>query len=120
MEHGDNPMTFKKNLAFELTKQLNSKDAAHAAQGEFETRFQKGNLAQSSLPTVSLTTLSSLASLSTIILEVGIAESKSKAKQLIDQHAVKINDTLVTNETLSSEVKTGDIIHAGKKAIKLV
>jgi len=120
MEHGDNPMAFKKHLAFELTKLLNTQLEANTAQNEFETRFQKGNLAQSSLPTVPVTALSSFTSVSSILVDVGIGESKSKAKQLIDQHAVRINDTLITSESLSSEVHTGDIIKVGKKAVKLV
>ena len=93
---------------------------ADDAQEEFGVRFQKGNLAQSSLPTFSVTALSSRASVSTILVDVEITESKSKAKQLIDQHAVRINDTLITSESLSSEVHTGDIIKVGKKAVKLV
>ncbi len=116
----ENPMTLKIELAHRIVSELHNDKLADGAQEEFGVRFQKGNVAQSSIPTVSVTSLSSLASVSTILVDVGIAESKSKAKQLIDQHAVKINDTLVSNETLSSEIQSGDIIHAGRKAIKLV
>ena len=116
----ENPMTLKIELAHRMVSELYSDKLADDAQEKFGVRFQKGILTQSSLPTFSVTALSSRASVSTILVDVEITESKSKAKQLIDQHAVKINNSLVTNETLSSELKSGDIIHAGKKAIKLV
>src|SRR3989344_304943 len=42
MKDGENPINFKKRLAFALTKQFNNESAATDAQEFFETTFQKG------------------------------------------------------------------------------
>ena len=116
----ENPMTLKIELAHRMVTELHNKTLADAAQKEFETRFQKGNLTASSLPTVSIEALTAKESLSTILVDSGIAESRSKAKQLIEQHAVKLNDLVRSQESLSSPPKPGDIIKVGKKAVKIV
>ncbi len=119
MKNGDNPMTFKKLLAFELTRQLNSEEDAIKAQEEFETRFQKGNVSQSTLPEVSLTTLKTVSTAPEVLVTFGLVASKSEAKRLIDQSAVKINgDTLVSPKE-SLKLKPGDIIEVGRKAVKI-
>jgi tyrosyl-tRNA synthetase len=109
-----NPMTFKKRLAFELTKQFNSEVDAEIAQKEFETRFQKGDLVNATLPTIGEgTTL-----IETLVLS-GIATSNTAARRLIEQGAVKLNESPVSLQ-LAPKPKTGDIIKAGKKAVKIV
>ena len=120
MVGGENPMVFKKQLAFELTKQFNSAEAAQTAQKEFEIRFQEGSLAKASLPTVPISALSSLTSLAAILVDTKIAESRSKAKQLLAQGAVYWNGNLMTADALTEKPTAGDIIKAGRKAVKLV
>ena len=117
---GENPMKLKLELAHQLVRELHDPQSADNARKEFETRFQKGNLTQSNLPIIPIRALASLTSVSTILVDTGIADSRSKAKQLIEQHAVKMNDILITSETLSSKIKAGDILKAGKKAVKIV
>lgn len=116
----ENPMTVKIELAHRMVTELHSKTLADAAQRDFGVRFQKGELTQAKLPTIALPSLSAPTSLSTTLVDAGIAESRSKAKQLITQHAVHLNDALMINETLDRKLKRGDIIKAGKKAVRLV
>ncbi|MBI5621166.1 tyrosine--tRNA ligase [Candidatus Gottesmanbacteria bacterium] len=119
MEAGENPMIFKKRLAFELTKQFNDEASAKAAQEEFETRFQKGNISQASLPFVSTAALASGATIVDAIVTFGLASSKSEAKRLIEQRAVKRNGLLVTIPKELTKFKSGDILEAGRKAVKI-
>lgn len=106
------PMEAKKKLAFQIVRELHSKDKAAAAQKEFETRFQKGDLQNAALPTIGEgTTL-----VETLVLS-GIVDSNSAARRLIDQHAVKINEV---EADVTKKPKAGDIIKAGKKAIKII
>ncbi len=114
----ENPMTFKKQLAFELTKQFNDETAAQRAQEEFETRFQKGQLSESTLPELSVSDLSSALTVSNALVVSTIAKSMSDARRLISTQAVFQNDQLVDSPKTS--VKTGDIIKAGRKAVKIV
>lgn len=119
MKAGDNPMTFKKQLAFELTKQFNSESDAQKAQSEFETRFQKGQVAQSDLPKVSLNTLKTGSSIADTLVAFGLASSKSEAKRLVEQKAVKINGVLVIPSKNPAVLSPRDTIEVGRKAVKI-
>lgn len=121
MEKGEeNPMVFKKRLAFELTKQFNSETDAQNAKLDFETRFQKGNISDAMLQTKDISTVSSIVSVSTLLMEAGLATSRSEAKRLLDQKAVKINNIGISTDKLTSALTSGDIVQVGRKAIKLV
>jgi tyrosyl-tRNA synthetase len=115
-----NPMTFKLQLAHHLTEWLNSKDAADAAQQDFGNRFQKGELTEAKLPTISESKLFKASSLLDKIVMSGIAESNSDARRLINQKAVRINEKLIESPKAVVQLKSGDIIHAGKKAVKII
>lgn len=116
---GSNPMTFKKQLAYDLTRQFNSDAEAQKAQEEFELRFQKGNVAQSALPTVSLNSLKTGSAIADTLVAFGLASSKSEAKRLIEQKAVKINGVLVEQSKTPPALISGATIEVGRKAVKI-
>ncbi len=103
VNHG-NAMKYKKQLAFELTQWLNSKDAAEESQENFEKTFQdkepeyeneienKGNLVDT--------------------LEK-IVGSKSETKRIIKQGGVDVNGQK-TDDT-NYQLKSGDKINLGKR-----
>jgi len=119
MESGENPMIFKKQLAFGLTKQFNNEKSANKAQNEFETRFQKGELNNAELPTKKESDFMNATSILDTLVLSGITESNSAARRLIEQKAVKINGILVGSSKDNPKLKQGDIIRAGRKAIKI-
>jgi tyrosyl-tRNA synthetase len=49
------------------------------------------------------------------IVEVGGAESTSQARRLIDQGAVRINESRIEDINTEITLKNGDILHIGKK-----
>ena len=59
-----------------------------------------------------------------IIVEAGVAKSKSEARRLIDGGAVKVGENKVTSYELTisdSELKEGIVLHKGKKVhVKVV
>ena len=110
MEKGDNPMIFKKKLAFELTKAFNDKQVAQSAQAAFEGTFQQRQ-APTDLPTFKTT--QALWNLTDLLVAASLASSKSEAKRLIEQSAVEINS--VRCQTSSVTLKNNDIIKVGKK-----
>lgn len=118
MSSGENPMTFKKQLAFELTKYLHSEDHAQVAQKEFETRFQKGDLGDAHLQTVSLASLKADTGVASIT-ELKFAASNSEARRLIVQGSVSVNDVVLTNPTEKLNLKENDIFKVGRKAVKI-
>jgi len=119
LKMGENPMVVKKELAFEIISELHSKDAAKKACSEFEARFQKGELSQANLPTKPESDFKNATSILELLVISGIAESNSAARRLIEQKAVKINTQLVGSSKDNPKLKQGDIIHVGRKAVKI-
>lgn len=120
MKAGENPMVFKKQLAFLLTKQFNSEEKARAAQKEFETRVQKKDFQKASLPTFPVSALTSTASVASMLVDTGIASSRSDAKRLVHQGSVSIENMLATSDTPPVPIQSGTIIDVGKKQVKLI
>ena len=119
LKNGENPMTVKKQLAHRMVTELHSKQAADSAQTEFETRFQKGRVAESNLPVVSLRTLKTRSAIADTLVSFGLVSSKSEAKRLVEQKAVKINGAAVVSPKDEPVLHAGDTIEVGRKAVKI-
>lgn len=115
-----NPMVFKKQLAFELTKALNTEHDAIQAQLDFETRFQKGDAASSNIPEIELSTLSIDGTLIDYLVAIQFAKSNSEARRLVEQNAIKYNESVMHNPKEPMHIKPGDIFQAGRKAVKII
>jgi len=109
---GENPMQFKKLLAREIVKQLNNDQDAKGAQGEFEKVVQNKEL-PTDIPTINYSNKS--VTLSDLLVELNLIESKSDAKRIISQGGVSINDISQTNPIEMISPKDNDIIRAGKR-----
>ncbi len=113
IKKGENPIIYKKELAFEIVKQLNSEKAARQAQEEFEKVFSNKGL-PSRLRSVKLK--KSKMSLVDVLVAAKLAPSKGQAYRLITQGGVEVDGMKISNpkETISVS-KTGRVIKAGKK-----
>lgn len=112
---GENPILFKKKLAFELTRQYNSAEAALAAQTYFEKTFQKRELSDS-LPEFPLNQLSaSVLPIVELLMETQTAASKSEARRLVIEGAVEIDQIIVDLVQTNVTLKTGMTLRVGKK-----
>ncbi len=80
IQRGQNPLQFKKTLAFEVVKQLDGQITAQRTQEEFEKVVQKKEL-----PTFIPTVRASGATISEAIVSSGVSSSISQTKQLINQ-----------------------------------
>lgn len=99
---GENPMTFKKKLAFELTKWLNTEDDARKAEEQFKIRFQERDIDKAELPMVKESEIkfltpvqSSGATVLDYVTSLSLADSNSEARRLVNQGSVSINNTVV-------------------------
>lgn len=111
IEGGENPVAYKKKLSFEIVKQLNTVNDANLAQTSFENLTQKNEK-----PTEIPTKIISNQGLKTedLLIETGLAASKSEAKRLIEQNGVAIDDVVVkSNEQIA--IRDGSIIRVGKR-----
>lgn len=113
LKGGKNPVSYKKKLAFEIVKQLNSHEDAHKAQDEFEKTIQN----KSESIEAQLVEFKKGKSLSEIAIESKLVASNSEWKRLISQKGIKANDKPVeeTNAILSEETT----LQRGRKVIKI-
>jgi len=110
---GENPVLYKKMLAFEIVKQLNDKNAAQQALGNFEKTVQKQELPKD-IPVYQYIG-SKQKNIVDLLTQINLAKSRSQAKQLIDQGGVAIDDQTVSDTNSQIKMKTGMIIKVGKR-----
>ena len=105
------PMEAKKKLAGLLTARFHNEQAAAAARENFEKVFsKKENPDEMPVLQVTAGTL-----LSAALFQAQAAASKNKARALIEQGAVRINGTKITQDG-PFEFQDGDVLQAGKRA----
>ena len=110
-------MEIKKKLAWQITSELYDPQKADLAQSEFQKIHQQKQLPQN-MPqfSTSQTQWSPL----DLLVRVNHAPSKSAARRLILQGAVKINNRKLTNPQKTIKIKKSIIIQTGKlKFIKI-
>lgn len=97
LKKGEHPMKIKKELAFEITEELYGLDAAERAKQAFESRVQQKEL-PADIPTVTLDDPEQ--SISEILVQLNLADSKSVAKRLIEQSGVLVDNERIEDPTL--------------------
>jgi tyrosyl-tRNA synthetase len=101
-----NPMTLKQRLAKEIITQLCDQKAAAEAERHFVRVFQKREVPEEIPEAVS-------GELLEMLVESGIAKSRSEARRLIAQKAVDVDGKNVSDEHF--QVAKGSIIKVGKR-----
>lgn len=116
LNNNENPMQLKKELAFRVTSELKNKEEAQKAQKYFESVFQKRNLGtdleERSVKKPKYNILE-------LITEVNLASSKSEARRLIEQGAVKINEEKISDWQMDIELNEPIVLKVGKKILKI-
>ncbi len=117
-ESDENPMILKKELAFRITAELKSKEDAQKAEALFESVFQKKDV-EIEIPVTKVE--KEKLPLTELLVEIGFAQSKSNARRLVEQGAVKINDEKFEsfNEEIDISKLAPFIIKAGKNITKI-
>jgi tyrosyl-tRNA synthetase len=112
LKKGEHPMKIKKDLAFEITKELTSLEDAETAKESFEKKVQGGEMPEevklfifdiNQLPIIE------------ILLKTKLASSNSEAKRLLEQGGVSINEKLIKNPNEPISLKENPIIQVGKR-----
>ncbi len=102
------PKKWKQELGFELVKMYHGEKSAQEAVDNFEKVFSQGKLPED-IQEFSGTGKSII----DFITENNLAESRTEAKRLVDQKAVRINESVVTD--WGQTVSAGDIIQVGPR-----
>jgi len=121
LKNGEHPMTVKKELAFEIVKELCSLKLAEKAKLAFESRVQKKEM-PAEIPTIK--TPNSSITITDFLLYNKLAESKSDAKRLIAQGGATVGDVVITdpNTSIDSLLTNNEaLIKLGKRRfIKII
>lgn len=114
----NNPRDQKMLLAQTITSLYHGAAKAAAAKESFVSRFSKGEL-PSDIPEKKLK--AGTYSLVDVLVQTGLAVSKSEARRLVEQNGVKINQQAPTAATLTIDGTQEILIQVGKrKIVKLV
>ena len=116
IESGENPMTVKKLLAFEVTKEIKGEQEAINAQKYFEDIFQKKDI-DTQLPTIEIN--SENVNILDLIVKCKITESKSQAKRLVLQGAVSINNEKISDWSKQIQLGQNTVIRCGRHVYQI-
>lgn len=105
------PMEAKKHLAGLLTERFHGKEAALAARENFEKVFSK----KENPDDMPVLKAENGTMLSALLFQAQAAQSKNKARALIEQGAVRLNGQKITQDGPLS-FTDGDVLQAGKRA----
>jgi len=110
---GENPVSFKKKLAFEIVKQLNDEKQSLAAQKYFEKVVQDEELPED-IPLYQYTGGQPVEIIN-LLVKTKLAASRSDAKRLIGQGGVYIDNHIVNNYNMTTKIKNDQVIKVGKR-----
>lgn len=110
LKMGENPKNTKLYLAKEIVKIYYNENEAEKAKKEWERVFSQKELPENIKKWPIQNDKSDIVS---VIVDSGLADSRTEAKRLVDQEAVRVNDNVVKN--WDYEVKTGDVLKVGSR-----
>lgn len=112
---GENPMVYKKKLAHAIVAMLNTDNDARLAQEAFERNVQRGELPET-ITEISLGDTDEEFVNEDLLVDLGLATSKSDAKRLFQQGGVEVDGKRVgLNENI--QILNGMIVRIGKRKI---
>jgi tyrosyl-tRNA synthetase len=117
MEQGENPMIFKKKMAYEIVKIIKGEEAAEMAQKHFEQVFSKKEL-----PTDILEIKVCAGELLIdVLVKYKLATSKADARRKVDQGGIKADNEVIRDWQLKLDKSyDGKILKVGKREFRKI
>ena len=115
LDSGEDPMSIKKTLAFEITEAHDGTENAHKAQKHFEDSVQNNQVPENA-PTFSRNAINSESiSLKELLAITNLLPSNAEAKRLTRSSAIEVNGEVITD--FNKEFTTAELnnIRVGKK-----
>lgn len=109
---GENPKNLKAELAYEIVKIYHGEKSAKEADEEFNKVFRKHELPEK-MPVAILNRGSY--NVIDLLLKLNLVKSKSEARRLLNENAVKINSEVVKDPKIKINVASGLVAQIGKK-----
>jgi len=115
MNKGENPMTFKKQLAREVVAWLAGEKEAKSAEKHFGDVFQKHDQPDE----IEEVKVGKSISLIDALVKSGLVDSNSDARRQIQQGGVKVDGEVITDHARKLEIKKdGVLLQKGKRHFK--
>jgi len=113
IQDGENPMTFKKLMAFEVVKIIKGAEEADKAQKHFERTVQKKDISDEDTEIVTVSGTMSV----TEFLRKALKDSKSAShiKRIVEQGGVEVNGKKVVSIQIEIEFTPGTVVKFGKR-----
>jgi tyrosyl-tRNA synthetase len=107
---GANPRDSKARMAYEVTKIWHDEEAASRASQNWQQQFSEGNL-PADIEEHNVQT--GVRQLDELLVETGLASSRSEARRLVEQGGVRLNQAVIKEAQVN--VNLGDVLQAGKR-----
>lgn len=118
-EEGRNPRDVKVLLAKEIVERFHDKEAADAAEVEFNNRFRAGEM-PSEIPEVNVAASDGEIGVGKMIKEAGLCPSVGEANRNIDQGGVRINGERIADRSLKLKAGTYTVQVGKRKWAKVI
>ncbi len=113
LKKGENPMRYKKVMAFEIVKALRGVSEAQKAQKYFEKTVQKKEIPDE---IASLQLPAGRINIVDLLLKTKLASSKGEARRLIKQDGIKIDNKVVKDTEKKVKItREGILVQRGKR-----
>lgn len=112
LKAGANPRDLKIRLAYEIVKIYHSDKEAKIAQENFEKVFAKKEMPDD---IVEIKLANKKINPVDLLITLKFVNSKNEAKRLVDGNGMKVNQEKVNSWEKDLNLKTGDIVQAGKR-----
>jgi tyrosyl-tRNA synthetase len=109
-----NPRDIKARFAKEIVARFHGKQAADAAEADFESRFRHGEMPQD-IPEVTLRCEDAAMPVAQVLKQAGLTPSTSEALRMIEQGGVRLNGERLTNKTLKLARGETVVAQVGKR-----
>ncbi len=110
LKSGTNPRDLKKRLAEEIVTLYHGKQAAGTAAREWEKVFSKKEK-PTAMPTMRVKSQNIIE----LLVETKLAPSKTEARRLVQQKAVKYNDEVIDEWDTLIDLESGAVLQVGKR-----
>ncbi len=110
----EDPLKIKKNLAFEITKEIHGEREAVKAQEHFERTVQKKEKPQVIRLQILPSSFSSNATASEVVMSLN-SSSRSEAKRIIEQGGITIDDEIVNDPNKIFDLTSEHLLKVGKR-----
>lgn len=114
LRSGEHPMQYKKMLAYEIVKQLNSETEAQKAEAFFKSTVQDREL-PSEIEEITISSDQLLDE--NLLVSQGFASSKSEAKRLFEQGGVELDGEKITGSNERPIIEDNMVLKIGKRRI---